>query len=155
MAGNSQLAKGTNTGALWGARFTAGPSLELAALSKSTHFDWRLAPYDLVGSEAHARALAAAGLLDDEQLAGILAGIDEIARLVLDESLDYGDDDEDVHGWLERVLIDVIGDDLGGRLRREIAQRPDRDSAADVPDRPLDRDRVDARRIGRRAGGSS
>ena len=40
---------GTNEGALWGARFASGPSPELARLSKSTHFDWQLAPYDLTG----------------------------------------------------------------------------------------------------------
>ena len=117
MADDDNSASATNVGALWGGRFSSGPSPELAALSKSTHFDWRLAPYDLQGSEAHARALAAVGLLDDDQLAGILAGIDELARRVLDEGLDYDDDDEDVHGWLERALIEIIGDDLGGRLR--------------------------------------
>ena len=47
---------------LWGGRFTGGPADALAALSVSTHFDWRLARYDIAGSRAHARALAAAGL---------------------------------------------------------------------------------------------
>ena len=60
---------GTNEGALWGARFASGPSPELAALSRSTHFDWVLVPYDLAGSHAHAAALAAAGYLtaDEEE----------------------------------------------------------------------------------------
>ena len=40
--------------ALWGGRFADGPSPEMAALSKSTHFDWRLAQYDISGSKAHA-----------------------------------------------------------------------------------------------------
>ena len=57
------------TVSLWGGRFTGGPSDALAALSKSTHFDWRLAPYDLAGSRAHARVLHKAGLLSDEHLA--------------------------------------------------------------------------------------
>ncbi len=35
---------GTNEGKLWGGRFAGGPSPELEALSRSTHFDWRLAP---------------------------------------------------------------------------------------------------------------
>ena len=43
--------------ALWGGRFTSGPADALAALSASTHFDWRLAPYDIAGSRAHARVL--------------------------------------------------------------------------------------------------
>jgi argininosuccinate lyase len=49
---------------LWGGRFAAGPAEALAALSLSVHFDWRLAPYDLAASRAHARVLAGAGLLD-------------------------------------------------------------------------------------------
>ena len=49
---------------LWGGRFAGGPADALAALSKSTHFDWRLAPYDIAGSRAHARVLHRAGLLD-------------------------------------------------------------------------------------------
>ena len=54
----------TNEGALWGGRFASGPSDALAALSKSTHFDWRLVPYDLAGSKAHARVLHRAGLVE-------------------------------------------------------------------------------------------
>ncbi|MBL8925870.1 MAG: argininosuccinate lyase, partial [Pseudonocardia sp.] len=50
---------------LWGGRFAAGPADALAALSKSTHFDWRLAPYDLRASMAHARVLHRARLLSD------------------------------------------------------------------------------------------
>ena len=49
----------TNEGKLWGGRFAGGPSPELEALSRSTHFDWRLVPYDLAGSRAHANALHA------------------------------------------------------------------------------------------------
>jgi len=58
----------TNTGALWGGRFADGPSAALAALSKSTHFDWQLAPYDIAGSRAHARALHTAGYLTADEL---------------------------------------------------------------------------------------
>ena len=57
-----------------GGRFAGGPSPELAALSRSTHFDWRLAPYDLAGSRAHARALATAGLLSDDDLTALWPG---------------------------------------------------------------------------------
>ena len=47
---------------------------------ESTHFDWRLAPYDLAGSRAHARVLHSAGLLDDDELAGLLAGARRAGR---------------------------------------------------------------------------
>ena len=57
---SSETGQSTNEGALWGARFSGGPSPELAALSRSTHFDWDLALYDIQGSHAHAAALEAA-----------------------------------------------------------------------------------------------
>src|ERR671921_2931629 len=65
----------TNEGSLWGARVASGPSDSLAALSKSTHFDWRLVPYDLAGSKAHARVLHRAGLLTDADRDALLAGL--------------------------------------------------------------------------------
>jgi argininosuccinate lyase len=103
--------------ALWGGRFASGPADALAALSKSTHFDWRLAPYDIRGSKAHARVLARAGLLSDDELAGML---DALAKLESDvEAGAFGPapDDEDVHTALERGLIERAGPELGGKLR--------------------------------------
>ena len=107
----------TNTGALWGGRFASGPSDALAALSKSTHFDWRLAPYDLAGSRAHARVLHRAGLLTDGQRDGLLAGLDALTGKVASGQVVAADSDEDVHGALERLLIEEVGPELGGRLR--------------------------------------
>ena len=108
---------GTNEGSLWGARFASGPSPELARLSKSTHFDWQLAPYDLAGSRAHARALAAAGYLTDDELAAMLAGLDQLESDVSSGRIVAGDADEDVHGALEAALIGIVGPELGGKLR--------------------------------------
>ena len=107
----------TNEGSLWGGRFEGGPAPELAALSRSTHFDWVLAPYDVAASRAHAKVLHAAGLLTDEQRDGLLAGLDSLGSDVADGSFTPVVTDEDVHGALERGLIDRVGADLGGRLR--------------------------------------
>ena len=107
----------TNEGSLWGGRFEGGPADALAALSKSTHFDWALAPYDVAASTAHARVLHRAGLLTDEQRDGLLAGLDSLGSDVADGSFTPLASDEDVHGALERGLIDRVGPDLGGRLR--------------------------------------
>ncbi|CAN7414194.1 argininosuccinate lyase [Mycolicibacterium frederiksbergense] len=107
----------TNEGSLWGGRFADGPSEALAALSKSTHFDWVLAPYDVTASKAHARVLHRAGLLTDEQRDGLLAGLDSLGEDVADGSFGPLPTDEDVHGALERGLIDRVGAELGGRLR--------------------------------------
>jgi len=108
---------GTRAGSLWGGRFAAGPSDALAELSRSTHFDWRLAPYDLAGSMAHARVLHRAGLLDDNQLAAMLSGLQQLIDDVTSGDLTPHPDDEDVHSALERALIERVGADLGGRLR--------------------------------------
>jgi argininosuccinate lyase len=107
----------TNAGALWGGRFTTGPSPALSALSKSTHFDWRLAPYDLAGSKAHARVLHRAGLLTDADADALQQGLDRLAGRVADGSVVPADSDEDVHGALERLLLEEVGAELGGRLR--------------------------------------
>jgi argininosuccinate lyase len=107
----------TNEGSLWGGRFADGPSDVLAALSRSTHFDWVLAPYDITASRAHTVVLFQAGLLTEEQRDGLLAGLDSLAEDVADGSFVPLVTDEDVHGALERGLIDRVGPDLGGRLR--------------------------------------
>jgi argininosuccinate lyase len=103
--------------ALWGGRFASGPSPELVALSRSTHFDWRLAPYDLAGSRAHAFVLQAAGLLSRDDLTALIAGIDALAADVEAGRFTAQPGDEDVHTALERGLLERLGPDLGGRLR--------------------------------------
>ena len=102
---------------LWGGRFSGGPADALAALSKSTHFDWRLAPYDLAGSRAHARVLHAAGLLDEETLSAMLAGLETLRSDVESGAFVPAEGDEDVHTALERGLIERAGAEVGGRLR--------------------------------------
>src|SRR5699024_10446060 len=65
---------------LWGGRFSDGPADALAALSKATDFDWRLAKYDIAGSKAQAKVLHNAKLLTDEELAGMHEALDELLR---------------------------------------------------------------------------
>ncbi len=107
----------TNEGTLWGGRFAGGPSPELEALSRSTHFDWRLVPYDLAGSVAHANALHRAGLLTDADHESLLGGLAALQQAYDAGSLHPAPSDEDVHGALERLLIEQVGPDTGGRLR--------------------------------------
>ena len=102
---------------LWGGRFAGGPADVLAALSKSTHFDWRLAPYDIAGSRAHAQVLAKAGLLDEPTLAAMLEALDRLEADVRSGAFAPAEADEDVHTALERGLIERAGADVGGRLR--------------------------------------
>ncbi|MFR9723056.1 argininosuccinate lyase [Streptomyces sp. MS19] len=102
---------------LWGGRFADGPAAALEALSASVHFDWRLAPYDIAGSRAHARVLHGAGLLTADELTAMLAGLDRLAADVADGSFTGTVADEDVHTALERGLLERLGPALGGKLR--------------------------------------
>ena len=117
MTHDKSVNRAGEAGALWGGRFAGGPSPELARLSKSTHFDWQLAGYDIRGSRAHARALAAAGYLTADELVGMIAGLDTLDEAVNDGRFQPASTDEDVHSALERGLIDIVGTELGGKLR--------------------------------------
>jgi argininosuccinate lyase len=101
---------------LWGGRFAGGPSEALAQLSVSVQFDWRLAPYDLLASKAHARVLHRAGLLDAGELERMLGALDDLAEAVRSGEFRATIEDEDVHTALERGLLERLGT-LGGKLR--------------------------------------
>ncbi|MCG7453423.1 argininosuccinate lyase [Corynebacterium tuberculostearicum] len=107
----------TNEGALWGGRFSGGPSEAMFALSVSTHFDWVLAPYDVLASKAHAKVLHKAGLLSDADLDTMLSGLTELGEKVASGEFRPAPTDEDVHGAMERGLIEIVGPEVGGRLR--------------------------------------
>lgn len=105
--------------ALWGGRFQGGPSEALAALSVSTHFDWRLADYDLQGSLAHAKALRKANLLTENEYQALTSALEHLREDVSSGAFTYTPDDEDVHTALERGLLEekYAGPQLGGKLR--------------------------------------
>src|SRR5436305_6629738 len=106
MVGSDEPAPPTR---LWGGRFGSGPAEALARLSVSVQFDWRLAPYDLLASGAHARVLHRAGLLTGDELARLLAALDSLADGCRDGSFRPTAADEDVHTALERGLLERAG----------------------------------------------
>ncbi|QDZ13545.1 argininosuccinate lyase [Humibacter ginsenosidimutans] len=116
MTEEQQANRAGEAGALWGGRFAGGPSPELTELSRSTQFDWRLAPYDIAGSKAHAAALAAAGYLSASELIDMTAALDALLADVTSGAFGPQASDEDVHSALERGLVERAGD-LGGKLR--------------------------------------
>ena len=101
---------------LWGGRFRGGPAEALARLSVSVQFDWRLAPYDLAASRAHARVLSRAGLLTADELGRMLAALDDLEAACASGEFRPSVEDEDVHTALERGLLERLGA-LGGKLR--------------------------------------
>ena len=102
--------------ALWGGRFSEEPADVVFALSRSVHFDWRLAPYDLRISLAHLAVLESSGLLTSEVAGKIRGGLLELTQEVKAGLFTYNDSDEDVHSALERGLTEKLGE-IGGSLR--------------------------------------
>jgi argininosuccinate lyase len=115
MTGTSPATRPDRT-SLWGGRFAGGPAEALARLSVSVQFDWRLAPYDLAASRAHARVLARADLLSTEELGATLAALDDLEAACASGEFRPLVEDEDVHTALERGLLERLGA-LGGKLR--------------------------------------
>jgi argininosuccinate lyase len=107
----------SGSNSLWGSRFEGGPSEALAALSRSVHFDWRLASYDIAGSKAHIKALHQAGYLTTPELDALTRHLGELLKRVESAQFVPKPTDEDVHSALERGLIEIAGPELGGKVR--------------------------------------
>jgi argininosuccinate lyase len=112
--------------ALWGGRFRAAPDPALTRYSRSDASHLRLVPFDVAGSRAHARELVRAGILDDGECRKVIATLDEIAAETAAGAIAPMPGDEDIHTFIERHLIERLGD-LGGKLR---AGRSRNDQAA-------------------------
>jgi argininosuccinate lyase len=103
-------------GRLWGARFASGPEASAWALGVSTHFDTRLWREDLEGSRAHVTELARIGVLDAAECELLDEALVRCGELFAAGTFPLLDTDEDLHGAIERWLVEELGD-LGGRLR--------------------------------------
>jgi argininosuccinate lyase len=109
-------AAATDAGRLWGGRFTAAPAEAAWAIGVSTAFDQQLWRQDLAGSRAHARELHRIGVLDTDELAAMLDALARCGELFAADAFPFLPTDEDVHGAIERWLVDDLGA-LGGKLR--------------------------------------
>jgi argininosuccinate lyase len=104
------------TDRLWGARFKSAPAEAMANLSRSPRSYFRLTPYDIAGSRAHANELQRAGLLDTDETARIIEALNGIDADFAAGSIEPIAADEDVHTFIERLLTERLGT-LGGKLR--------------------------------------
>lgn len=107
----------SESSSLWGGRFTGITNEAVAALSRSIHFDWRLASYDIKGTRAHLLALRAAGYLAEAELVKLDKSLVELDKRVTSGMFVAKATDEDVHSALERGLIEMVGPELGGKVR--------------------------------------
>jgi argininosuccinate lyase len=96
-------------------RFSAPQDPVFAALNASLGFDRRLWPYDVAQSRAHARMLAAQGIIGDDDRDALLGALDAVEAELRDGSFDFGAGDEDIHMAVERRVTEIAGE-AGGRL---------------------------------------
>src|SRR5215216_272242 len=96
-------------------RFTDPQDPLFQALNSSIRFDYRLAPYDLEQSRAHARMLARSGIISDEDLTELERGLDAVCEEIDADTFVVAEDDEDIHMAIERRLTEIAGP-VGGKL---------------------------------------
>ena len=107
---------------MWGGRFSGKLLPELERFTSSLGVDFELYPFDIAGSLAHARGLAAAGIIKPSQLRALERGLRLVKRELDDGSFKFLDSDEDIHSAIERRLteIDPAGATLhAGRSRND------------------------------------
>jgi argininosuccinate lyase len=96
-------------------RFAEPQDAAFRAINDSIGFDWRLSPYDVDQSIAHATMLAARGIISAADLAELHRGLDQVRRELGDGSFPFSDGDEDIHMAIERRLTEIVGA-VGGKL---------------------------------------
>src|SRR6185312_9007097 len=96
-------------------RFSLPQDPVFQQLNASISFDWRLGPYDLEQSRAHAKMLAEAAIISAADRDALLNGLDRVADELDTGSFDFRPDDEDIHMAVERRLTEIVGP-VGGKL---------------------------------------
>jgi argininosuccinate lyase len=99
----------------WSSRFAEPLADTFRQLNDSIGFDWRLSPYDVDQSVAHATMLAAQGIISDANRDALVAGLEQVRGELADGSFPFAPRDEDIHMAVERRLTEIAGA-VGGRL---------------------------------------
>ena len=96
-------------------RFAEPQDPDFASINRSLDFDRRLWPYDVAQSRAHARMLAAQGIIGEGDRDALLAGLDAVEAELREGTFAFRKDDEDIHMAVERRLTEIAGP-VGGKL---------------------------------------
>ncbi|MHB0866017.1 MAG: argininosuccinate lyase [Thermoleophilia bacterium] len=94
----------------WSGRFSKPPHALFEQLNASIAYDWRLAPYDIQGSLAHARMLMGIGVLTAAEFKQIDSGLTGIMGEIAQGDFAFSLADEDIHSAVEKRLVVLIGD---------------------------------------------
>ena len=97
------------------ARFRKDPDPRFWRMNRSLPFDWQLAPYDVLQSQAHARGLARIGVMSEAEAEEIGAGLDRVLARIEAPGFAFEESDEDIHMAIERLLGEEVGA-LAGKL---------------------------------------
>src|SRR3954464_10983031 len=96
-------------------RFSLPPDPVFQRMNASIGFDWRLYPYDVEQSRAHATMLAATGIISGAERDELLGGLERVAAELDAGEFPFLDSDEDIHMAVERRLTEIVGA-VGGKL---------------------------------------
>ncbi len=96
-------------------RFSLPQDPVFQQLNASIGFDWRLGPYDIEQSRAHAKMLAEAEIISDHDRDALLSGLDRVADELDTGAFEFRPGDEDIHMAIERRLTEIVGP-VGGKL---------------------------------------
>jgi argininosuccinate lyase len=96
-------------------RFSVSQDDAFRRMNDSIAFDWRLWPFDIEQSKAHATMLAASGIISDADRDELVRGLDQAGSEAADGSFPFAEGDEDVHMAIERRVTEIAGE-AGGRL---------------------------------------
>jgi argininosuccinate lyase len=111
----NMTAKTAKTAKPWGGRFTEGTNELVEEYTASISYDWRLYPYDIAGSIAHAAMLGKTGIISRREMKRIVVGLKAVLKEIADGRLEFRLELEDIHMNIEHRLIRKIGP-LGGKL---------------------------------------
>ncbi len=110
------MAPASGAGKQWGGRFRTPLDPRALAYSESISFDWRLYPYDIAGSIAHARMLGRQGIIPKKAAAALVRGLKQVRKEIEAGTFTFRTDLEDIHTNIEVRLRAICGPDVAGRL---------------------------------------
>jgi argininosuccinate lyase len=95
---------------LWQKNTNTAASVDRFTVGRDREFDLMLAPFDVLGSIAHAKMLATVGLLTKEESEELVGALQDIYKHTHDSRFTIDDSIEDVHSQVEFLLTPKLGD---------------------------------------------
>lgn len=95
---------------LWQKKLDTNKAVEIFTVGNDREFDLMLAPFDILGSIAHAKMLASVGLLSEDEAGQLTTALQQIYQSTQDGNFAIDDKMEDVHSQIEFLLTQNLGD---------------------------------------------